>query len=106
MLVDEIYHSLRTVDPKLSISRFCVEYLDTSRSYLFSRRNKDKDVSAEVLLNLYGNLRRSSATFSSLAEDTNRPAHWIDNFQRKAMLYLSFSQIRHYAISSTRKFQT
>ena len=91
MLVDEIYHSLRTVDPDLSISRFCVEYLDTSRSYLFNRRNKDKDVSAEVLLNLYGNLRSSSATFSSLAEDANRPTHWIDNFQRRAMLYESLA---------------
>ena len=91
MLVDEIYQSLRTVDPELSISRFCVEYLDTSRSYLFNRRNKDKDVSAEVLLNLYGNLRRSSATFSSLAEDTNRPTHWIANWQRQAMLYDSLA---------------
>ena len=91
MLVNEIYHSLCTVDPDLSVSRFCVEYLDTSRSYLFNKRNKDKDVSAEVLLNLYGNLRRSSATFTSLAEDTSRPTHWIDNFQRKATLYESLA---------------
>ena len=87
MLVDEIYHSLRTVDPELSISRFCVEYLDTSRSYLFNRRNKGKDVSAEVLLNLYRNLRRTSATFLQLANDNNRTAQWTNNWQRLSIFH-------------------
>ena len=91
MIVDKIYHTLKEADNSLSVSRFCVDYLDTSRGYLFNRKSKDKDVSAEVLLNLYGNLRRSSATFSSLAEYTNRPTHWIANWQRQAMLYDSLA---------------
>ena len=37
MLVENIYESLKTLEPDLSVSRFCTEYLDTCRSYLHKR---------------------------------------------------------------------
>ena len=87
MIVDEIYHTLKETDNTLSVSRFCVDYLDTSRGYLFNRRSKDKDVSAEVLLNLYGNLKKQSDLFLVLAKDNARPTHWVANWQHKASMY-------------------
>ena len=87
MIVDKIYHTLKEADNRLSVSRFCVDYLDTSRGYLFNRRSKDKDVSAEVLLNLYGNLKKQSDLFLVLAKDDNRPAHWVANWRHKASMY-------------------
>ena len=56
MITDEIFAQLKTVDSKLTENEFSTKYLKTSRSYLCNRRNKGRDVSNDVLLNLYGEL--------------------------------------------------
>jgi hypothetical protein len=56
LITDEIFAQLKTVDRKLTENEFTTKYLKTSRSYLCNRRNKGRDVSNDVLLNLYGEL--------------------------------------------------
>lgn len=56
MITDEIFAQLKTVDRKLTENEFTTQYLKTSRSYLCNRRNKGRDVSNDVMLNLYGEL--------------------------------------------------
>ena len=72
LITDEIFAQLKTVDRKLTENEFTTKYLKTSRSYLCNRRNKGRDVSNDVLLNLYGELegigsvwRRAAATESN-----------------------------------------
>ena len=56
MITDEIFAQLKTVDRKLTENEFTTKYLRTSRSYLCNKRSKGRDVSNDVLLNLYGEL--------------------------------------------------
>ena len=56
LITDEIFAQLKTVDRNLTENEFTTKYLKTSRSYLCNRRNKHRDVSNDVLLNLYGEL--------------------------------------------------
>lgn len=56
LITDEIFAQLKTVDKKLTENEFTTQYLKTSRSYLCNRRNKGRDVSNDVMLNLYGEL--------------------------------------------------
>jgi len=56
LITDDIFAQLKTVDRNLTENEFTTKYLKTSRSYLCNRRNKGRDVSNDVLLNLYGEL--------------------------------------------------
>lgn len=56
LITDDIFTQLKTVDRNLTENAFTTKYLKTSRSYLCNRRNKGRDVSNDVLLNLYGEL--------------------------------------------------
>jgi hypothetical protein len=56
LITDEIFTQLKTVDRNLTENEFTSKYLKTSRSYLCNRRNKQRDVSNDVLLNLYSEL--------------------------------------------------
>ena len=56
MITNEIFEQLKTVDRNLTENEFTTKYLKTSRSYLCNRRNKQRDVSNDVLLNLYSEL--------------------------------------------------
>ena len=91
MLVDDIYQTILKLEPQLSVSRFCTDYLDTSRSYLHNKKNRDREVSAEVLLTLYGNLKQSAKTYSLLLKDTDRPESWSAHFERRAELFDSLA---------------
>ena len=53
MITNQIFEQLKTVDTHLTENEFTTKYLKTSRSYLCNRRNKHRDVSNDVLLNLY-----------------------------------------------------
>lgn len=91
MLVENIYESLKTLEPDLSMSRFCTEYLDTCRSYLHNRKYENRDVSSDVLIALYGNLKQSAKTYSLLLKDTDRPESWSAHFERRAELFDSLA---------------
>ena len=91
MLVDDIYQTILKLEPQLSVSRFCTDYLDTSRSYLHNKKNRDREVSAEVLLTLYGNLRQSAKTFHLLLDDENTSQHWVAHFERRASVFESLA---------------
>ena len=67
MITDEIFAQLKTVDRKLTENEFTTKYLKTSRSYLCNRRNKGRDVSNDVLLNLYGELAGIGSVWRSAA---------------------------------------
>ena len=67
LITDEIFAQLKTVDRKLTENEFTTKYLKTSRSYLCNRRNKGRDVSNDVLLNLYGELEGIGTVWRSAA---------------------------------------
>ena len=73
MITDEIFAQLKTVDRKLTENEFTTKYLKTSRSYLCNRRNKGRDVSNDVLLNLYGELEGLGGVWrTAAATESNR----------------------------------
>lgn len=53
MITDEVFNQLKANHKNLTENEFTKSYLGTSRSYLCNRRNKNKDVSNDVALNLY-----------------------------------------------------
>ena len=67
LITDEIFAQLKTVDRKLTENEFTTKYLKTSRSYLCNSRNKGRDVSNDVLLNLYGDLEGIGTVWRSAA---------------------------------------
>ena len=67
LITDEIFAQLKTVDKKLTENEFTTKYLKTSRSYLCNRRNKGRDVSNDVLLNLYGELEGIGSVWRTAA---------------------------------------
>ena len=81
MITDEIFHQLRILDSGLNENEFTTKYLKTSRSYLCNRRNKDKDVSNDVLLNLYSELSGLGSTWREMAKIENnerRRGRWLE----------------------------
>ena len=79
MITNEIFEQLKTVDKHLTENEFTTKYLKTSRSYLCNRRNMQRDVSNDVLLNLYTELHGIGSTWDqvSLSEvDLNRKLKW------------------------------
>lgn len=87
---DDIYHALRQYEHDLSENEFTTKYLKTSRSYLCNRRNKQRDVSADVLLNLYSELSGIGATWQNMAV-TDSNARTRDRWQHKAQLYTNLA---------------
>tara|TARA_Y100000385_G_scaffold269927_1_gene308476 strand:+ start:420 stop:734 length:315 start_codon:yes stop_codon:yes gene_type:complete len=53
VITDEVFNQLKANHKNLTENEFTKSYLGTSRSYLCNRRNKNKDVSNDVALNLY-----------------------------------------------------
>lgn len=53
MITDKVFNQLKAIQNNLTENEFAKSYLGTSRSYLCNRRNKNKDVSNDVALNLY-----------------------------------------------------
>ena len=53
MITDEVFNQLKANHKNLTENEFAKSYLGTSRSYLCNRRNKNKEVSNDVALNLY-----------------------------------------------------
>ena len=79
VITDEIYEQLKTVYRQLTENEFTTKYLKTSRSYLCNRRNKQRDVSNDVLLNLYSELHGIGSTWYNAAQrevDTKRQTRW------------------------------
>jgi len=91
MLVDDIYQTIRELEPTLSVSSFCTDYLDTSRSYLHNKKTTDREVSTDVLLTLYGNLKQSAKTFHLLLDDNSTSQHWVAHFERRASVFESLA---------------
>ena len=81
MITNEIFEQLKTVDRHLTENEFTTKYLKTSRSYLCNRRNKQRDVSNDVLLNLYSELHGIADSWKHVAEnetDANRRTRWTE----------------------------
>lgn len=79
MITDEIFEQLKTVDKDLTENEFTTKYLRTSRSYLCNRRCKRRDVSNDVLLNLYAELAGTGEVWRSAAateRDEFRRMRW------------------------------
>lgn len=73
LITDEIFVQLKSVDRSLTENKFNTRYLRTSRSYLSNRRNKNRDVSNDVLLNLYAELSGVSALWHlAAANEANK----------------------------------
>jgi hypothetical protein len=53
VITDKVFNQLKANHKNLIENEFAKSYLGTSRSYLCNRRNKNKDVSNDVALNLY-----------------------------------------------------
>jgi len=53
VITDKVFNQLKAIQNNLTENEFAKSYLGTSRSYLCNRRNKNKDVSNDVALNLY-----------------------------------------------------
>lgn len=79
MITNEIFEQLKTVDRQLTENDFTTKYLKTSRSYLCNRRNKQRDVSNDVLLNLYSELHGIADAWEQAATseiDNKRKLRW------------------------------
>jgi hypothetical protein len=86
MITDEIFHQLKSLDRDLTENQFATRYLKTSRSYLCNRRNKRRDVSNDVLLNLYTELSGLGVVWQTMAaEERNDRAR--SRWQRMADLH-------------------
>ena len=79
MITDDIFTTLKTVDRNLTENEFTTKYLRTSRSYLCNRRNKKRDVSNDVLLNLYSELNGAGTIWQEAAateQNERRRSRW------------------------------
>lgn len=79
MITNQIFEQLKTVDRHLTENEFTTKYLKTSRSYLCNRRNKRRDVSNDVLLNLYSELHGIANSWEQVAKtevDIKRKIRW------------------------------
>ena len=92
MITDEIFAQLKTVDRKLTENEFTTKYLKTSRSYLCNRRNKGRDVSNDVLLNLYGELAGIGSVWRSAAA-TESNQRLKSRWQQMAEFYFHLAEL-------------
>ena len=83
---DEFFQAIRQHEKNLTENEFTTKYLKTSRSYLCNRRNKHRDVSSDVLLNLYSELSGIGSTWESMATTENNPST-RQRWQRNAETY-------------------
>lgn len=67
MITDEVLEKMKKMGIKLTESHFAVHYLKSSRSYLSNRRAMHRDVSNDVLLNLYSELSSLGSTWQEMA---------------------------------------
>ncbi|WP_370552011.1 DUF6626 family protein [Haliea sp. E1-2-M8] len=90
MITDDIFTTLKAVDRNLTENEFTTKYLRTSRSYLCNRRNRKRDVSNDVLLNLYSELNGAGTIWQHAASnelDERRRTRW----QQMADVHLSLA---------------
>jgi len=90
LITDEVFTQLKTVDRNLTENEFTTKYLKTSRSYLCNRRNKDRDVSNDVLLNLYGELAGLGYVWRGAAE-TEQDCRQRDRWLNMSAFHLSLA---------------
>ena len=79
LITDEIFVQMKSVNRSLTENEFNTRYLRSSRSYLSNRRNKKRDVSNDVLLNLYAELSGVGALWYLAAAneaDKTRKDRW------------------------------
>lgn len=91
MITDEIFHQLRTLDQNLTENEFTTKYLKTSRSYLCNRRNRQRDVSNDVLLRLYGELSGMGSIWQQMAE-AEQNHRTRDRWHKNAVTYTHMAE--------------
>ncbi|WP_370551964.1 DUF6626 family protein [Haliea sp. E1-2-M8] len=91
MITDDIFEELRKVHTSLTENEFTTRYLKASRSYLCNRRNQKRDVSNNVLLNLYAELKGQGSVWHKAVageQDERRRMRW----QQMAELHTELAQ--------------
>lgn len=85
-VVDIVYKRLKELDRTLTESRFCRDYLETSRSYLSRRRYSNADASDSVLLRLWKTLDDTAKAWDEIARTskTGIPRQRAATFRRLA----------------------
>ena len=71
MIAMKIFEQLKTFDTKLTLSKFCTDYLGMSRNYIFVKKHREEDISNDALLNLYGALRATQTIYKQIMADKN-----------------------------------
>ena len=71
MIAMKIFEQLKTLDTKLTLSKFSTDYLGKSRNYIFVKKHRDEDISNDALLNLYGALRATQKIYVQIMADSN-----------------------------------
>ena len=103
MITDEIFQNLRTLDQNLTENQFTTRYLKTSRSYLCNRRNRQRDVSNDVLLSLYAELSGIGSTWQQMA-DTEDNDRTRDRWKQNAQAYTHMAeQVLHQIADRSRQ---
>jgi hypothetical protein len=71
MIAMKIFEQLKTIDNKLSLSKFSTDYLGMSRNYIFVKKHRDEDISNDALSNLYGTILVNVETRSEIIKNNN-----------------------------------
>jgi hypothetical protein len=69
MIAMKIFEQLKTLDTKLTLSKFSTDYLGMSRNYIFVKKHRDEDISNDALLNLYGTILSNIETRTQIFTD-------------------------------------
>ena len=85
-VVDTVYLKLKELDRSLTESRFCSDYLETSRSYLSRRRYSNADASDSVMLRLWKTLDDTAKAWEEIASTgtTHIPKQKAETFKQLA----------------------
>ena len=67
MIIDEVFSHLKAIHKRLTGNEVSKSYLLRFRGYLCSRRNRNKDFSNNVALNLYGARSKKTKQWKVLA---------------------------------------
>lgn len=93
-LVYGIYRQLQLLYPSLSVSQFCVQYLNTDRNYLFIYRRQSRAVSVAVLKQLE---RRLGQLLIYLGHLQQRCQSSLGSSVRASVVLQLISQVQAYS---------
>lgn len=69
MVIDYVYNELRKSNKSLTMSEYSRDYLGTDRNYYAVMKNRNKDASGDVLIRLYGNIKKKAQVYEQLSRE-------------------------------------